>query len=169
MLRQWCGKWLPLNARRRQRHGQWQGAEKASSPNTAENGSETDPANSLLWDKPLESLASLNEVADQKDAVFLYLPAKGQSPDESVKKEIEAAAGKAQSQGTKMAFFVMDEGSVDYAQVTSQVPTPCVLALVNNTGNSIATTNITEANLLQSLVTASRPSGCSPGSCALPC
>lgn len=130
---------------------------------------QTDQANSSLWGKPLESLASLNDLAVQKDAVFLYLPAKGQRPDESVKKEIEAAAGKAQSQGTKMAFFVLDESSVDYAPVTSQVPAPCVLAMVNGTGNSVATTNITEGNLLQSLVAASRPSSCSPGGCALPC
>jgi hypothetical protein len=144
-------------------------AEKASPLNTAENASETDQVNSSLWGKPLESLASLNDLAVQKDAVFLYLPAKGQRPDEGVKKEIEAAAGKAQSQGTKMAFFVLDESSVDYAPVTSQVPAPCVLAMVNGTGNSVATTNITEGNLLQSLVAASRPSSCSPGGCALPC
>ena len=63
---------------------------------------QNDKANSSLWDKPLESLASLNEVAGGKDAVFLYLPARGQSPDENVKKEIEAAAGKAQLQGKKI-------------------------------------------------------------------
>lgn len=130
---------------------------------------QNDKANSSLWDKPLESLASLNEVAGGKDAVFLYLPARGQSPDENVKKEIEAAAGKAQLQGTKIAFFVLEEGSADYAQVTSQVPVPCVLAMVYGTGKSAATTNITEGNLLQSLVAASRPSGCSPGGCAVPC
>jgi hypothetical protein len=142
-------------------------AEKDSG--TGENASETDQANSSLWGKPLESLASLNDLAVQRDAVFLYLPAKGQSPDENVKKEIEAAAGKAQLQGTRMALFVLDEGSQDYAQVTSQVPAPCVLAMVNGTGNSAATTNITEGNLLQSLVAASRPSGCAPGGCAVPC
>jgi len=144
-------------------------AEKASPLNTAENASMMDLANLSLWGKPLESLASLNDLAVQKDAVFLYMPAKGQRPDESVKKEIEAAAGKAQLQGTRMALFVLDEGSQDYAQVTSQVPAPCVLAMVNGTGNSAATTNITEGNLLQSLVAASRPSGCSPGGCAMPC
>ena len=67
-------------------------AEKGSPPVTAGKANETNQANSSLWDKPLESLASLNDVAAQKDAVFLYLPAKGQRPDESVKKEIEAAA-----------------------------------------------------------------------------
>lgn len=144
-------------------------AEKASSPATNETATGTNRTNLSLWGKPLESLASLNDVAAQKDAVFLYLPAKGQKPDESVKKEIEAAAGKAQSQGKMMALFILDEGSEDYAQVISQVPTPCVLAMVNGTGNSVATTNISEVNLLQSLVAASRPSGCSPGGCALPC
>ncbi len=143
-------------------------AEKPSSPATTENATGTNQTNLSLWGKPLESLVSINDLAVQKDAVFLYLPAKGQSPDESVKKEIEAAAGKAQSQGIRMGFFVLDEGSADYAQVISQVPAPCVLAMVNGTGNSVATTNISEANLLQSLVAASRPSGCS-GPCAVPC
>lgn len=127
----------------------------------------TDKVNSSLWDKPLESIASLNEVATEKDAVFLYLPAKGQVPDEQVKKEIEAAAGKAQSQGTEMAFFVLDEGSQDYALVNSQVPVPCVLAMVYGTGKSAAITNITEANLMQSQVQASQTYSCAPGRCAI--
>ncbi len=144
-------------------------AEKASPAAKTENAKGTNQTNQSLWGKPLESLASLNEVAAQKDAVFLYLPAKDQGPDENVRKKIEAAAGKAQSQGTKMSFFVLDESSEDYAQVTSQVHAPCVLAIVKGRGNSVATTNISEVNLLQSLVTASRPPGCKPGGCAKPC
>jgi len=143
-------------------------AEKASPPITAENATGTNQMNLSLWGKPLESLASLNEVAAQKDAVFLYLPAKGQGPNENVKKEIEAAAGKAQSQGIKIAHFTLYDGSEDYAQVTSQVPAPCVLAMVKGRGTSAAT-NISETNLLQALVSASRPSGCRPGGCAGPC
>ena len=135
----------------------------AAKKDTAENTSEAN------WDKPLESLASVRELSAQKDAFFIYLPAKGQSLNETVKKEIEAAAEKAQSQGTRMAVFVLDEGSQDYAQLTSQVPIPCVLAAINETGRIAATTKISEADLLQSLVTASRPSGCAPGGCAVPC
>lgn len=125
--------------------------------------------NLSLWGKPLESLASLNDVAAQKDAFFIYLPANGQGPNENVKKEIEAAAGKAQSQGTEMGLFVLDEGSEDYAQVTSQVSAPCVLAIVKESGNSVTVTNISEVNLLKSLVTASRPSSCSSGGCGQSC
>ncbi len=144
-------------------------AEKAYPPTVAGKVNETNQTNSSLWEKPLQSLDSLNDVASQKDAVFLYLPVKGQAPDERAKKEIERAAGKAQSQGIKMALFTLDEGSRDYAQVTSQVPLPCVLALAKGVGRSVAATNISEANLLQALVSASRPSGCSPGGCAQPC
>jgi len=125
--------------------------------------------NLSLWGKPLASLASLNDVTAQKDAVFIYLPAKGQEPNENVKKEIEKAAGKAQSQGTKMGLFVLDEGSKDYANVTSRAPAPCVLVIVKGGGTSATVTNISEVNLLKSLVMASRPSSCSSGGCGQSC
>ncbi len=140
-----------------------------SPPVTAERANETNQVNSSLWGKPLESLASLNDVAAQKDAVFVYLPAKGKRLDEHAKKEIEAAAGKAQSQGIMMSLYTLAEGSKDYEQATSQVPAPAVLALVKGVGSSTGITNISEENLLQGLVAASRPSGgCSPGSSCSP-
>lgn len=136
---------------------------------TTENKGGNAQTNLSLWGKPLASLASLNDVAAQKDAFFIYLPANGQGPNENVKKEIEAAAGKAQSQGTEMGLFILDEGSEDYAQVTSQVSAPCVLTIVKEGGNSITVTNISEVNLLKSLVTASRPPSCSSGGCGQSC
>lgn len=139
-------------------------AEKASAPAIAGKANETNQAESSLWGKPLESLASLDDVAAQKDAVFVYLPIKDQGPDESIKKNIEAAAGKAQSRGTTMALYTLDDGSKDYALLANQTSTPCVLAMAKGSGMNIVSGNISEANLLQALVAASRPSGCSPGS-----
>ena len=141
-------------------------AAKEPAPSTAEKANETNQVYSSLWGKQLKSLASLNDVATQKDAVFVYLPAKGKGgPDELVKNEMEVAAGKAQSNGITMGLYTLDEGSTDYKQVTSQASAPCVLALVKGVGSSTAITNISEENLLQCLVAASRPSGsCSPGS-----
>ena len=120
---------------------------------------------SSLWSEPLKNLASLNEVAVQKDAVFLYLPEKGRGPDETVKLQIEKAAGKAQSGGTMMAFYTLDDGSHDYAQVTSQVPAPLVLAMVKGGGVKAVTGDISEGKLLQAMVEASRASGCGPSGC----
>ncbi|AKB68193.1 hypothetical protein [Methanosarcina mazei] len=136
---------------------------------TTDNRSVNAQTDLSLGGNPLASLASLNDVATQKDAFFIYLPANGQEPNEDVKKEIEAAAEKAQSQGTEMGLFILDEDSEDYAQVTSQVSAPCVLAIVKGSGNSVIVTNISEVNLLKSLVTASRPSSCSPGGCGQSC
>ena len=129
-----------------------------------------------LWGDPVASLASLNQVAANKDIAFVYLPVLGQGPDENIKNEIESAAGKAQSQGTSAAFFTLDEGSEDYGLLTSQVPAPFVLVLVNasnlsavpaniseENGMSVVSGNISEENLLYALVAASRASvGCCP-------
>ena len=129
------------------------------------------PTKSSSWGEPLRSLAALNEVAAQEDAVFVYVPKAGQGPEETVKQQIEQAAGKAQSGGTKMSFYTLDGASQDYAQVTNQVPAPCVLALVKGSGMSAVTSDISEEKLLQALVAASRPSGgcCPSGSGSASC
>jgi len=128
-----------------------------------------------LWSEPVASLASLNQVATQKD-VFLYLPLTDQGPDVKIKHEIESVASKAQSQGRSIAFFALDQGSEDYGQLTSQVPAPLVLVINNGcnlssvpsnitteTGMSVVSGDISEENLLYALVAASRPTaGCCP-------
>jgi hypothetical protein len=129
---------------------------------------QTNQAKSGLWGEPLTGLADLNKVAAQTQAVFIYLPKKGQEPIESVKQEIEKAAGKVQSGGKKMGCYTLDANSDDYVKVTSQIPSPCVLAMVKGGGGSAVSGEITEAKLLQAIVTASRPasSGCGPSGCA---
>ena len=136
-------------------------AEKAKTTQTSQ-------AKSGLWGGSLTGLADLNKVAAQTQAVFIYLPKKGQEPIESVKQEIEKAAGKVQSGGKKMGCYTLDANSDDYVKVTSQIPSPCVLAMVKGGGGSAVSGEITEAKLLQAIVTASRPasSGCGPSGCA---
>jgi hypothetical protein len=132
---------------------------------------EQNSTNLSLWGEPLASLDSLNKVASNTDTAFLYLPVAGLGPNENVKNEIESAAGKAQSQGTSVAFFMLDDGSEDYRLLTSQVPAPLVLVLVNGAnlslvpanisevkGMSFVSGNISEENLLYALVAASRAS-----------
>ncbi|MDQ1313607.1 hypothetical protein [Methanothrix sp.] len=143
----------------------------------AESDMGQNPSDLSLWSEPAASLASLNQVAAQKD-VFLYLPLTDQGPDDKIKDEIELAASKAQSQGRSIAFFALDQGSEDYGQLTSQVPAPFVLVINNGcnlssvpsnitteTGMSIVSGDISEENLLYALVAASRPTA---GCCSLP-
>ncbi|MGC8491355.1 MAG: hypothetical protein ACP5SH_06430 [Syntrophobacteraceae bacterium] len=110
------------------------------------------------WGEPLKNLASLNTIAAGKNAVFLYLPAKGRQPDQKVEQQIENAAKKAQSRGFKTAFYTLDSGSQDYSQLTGRTPAPCVLAMVKGGGMSPVTGDITQGKLLQAMVVASRAS-----------
>lgn len=125
--------------------------------------------NTISWGEPLKDMASLNQVAAETNAVYMYLFEKGQGADESVKRQIEQAGVKAQSGGMKMALYTLDAGSQDYAQITSQVPAPCVLAMVKGAGMTVVSGEITEGKLLQAIVAASRPSGCCPGSASSDC
>lgn len=132
-----------------------------SPANEAAKATEEEQKMSTLWGEPLDSLASLNKVAAEKDAVFVFLPTGNEESEETARKEIETAASKIMSRGTTMAAYILKKDTRDYAQVTSQVPAPCVLAMVKGRGMSVAN-KITEADLMQALVMASRPSSCGP-------
>lgn len=106
---------------------------------------ETNQTDSSLWGDPIESLADLSQEASQKDAIFLYLPIKDQGLDENnIEKEIQSAADKAESKGTMIAFFALDDSSEDYAQLISQVPAPFVLVMVKGCNLSAVPADISE-------------------------
>jgi hypothetical protein len=135
----------------------------------------TEPASDVpeptLWGKPLISLASLNQVAVDTDAVFIFLASEDKQQMQPVTGEIEAAARKIQSNGTRITAFTLEKSAPDYAQLAKQFPVPCVLAMVKGRGMSGVTDEINEAKLLQAFVTASRatssccPPGAGPSDC----
>jgi hypothetical protein len=130
----------------------------------------TEPADdakaSSLWRTELDSLASLNQVATDADAVFVFLTAKDQNDDQAMTGAIEAAAQKIQSKGTQVAAFKLKHSAPEYAQFAAQASVPSVLALVKGAGMDVVSGEINEARLMQAFVTASRPASacCPPGS-----
>ena len=118
-----------------------------------------------LWKADLDSLASLNEVAADSDAVFVLITAKDQLNDNTITKEIEAAAQKIMANGTKVSAFRLKESAPKYANLVKQVTVPSVLAMVKGLGMSAVSKDITETKLVQAFVAASRPSGCGPTGC----
>ena len=137
-----------------------------SSSNAAEKVVSETKSESALWGDPLRSLASINEVATDKDAVFVFLPGKDEAKAQTIRKNIDAAALKIKSSGKVLAAYTLDRGVEGYAQVTQQTPAPCVLAMVKGRGMAVARAPVTEEKLLQAFVAASRPStGCGPGGC----
>jgi hypothetical protein len=123
----------------------------------------SDDPESTFWGKPLDSLASLNKVATETDAVFILLAAEDQQDNHTITKEIEAAAKIIQSSGSRISAFTLKKNTADYAQLAKQLPAPCVLAMVKGRGTSTVSGDITESKLIQAFVMASRTtSGCCP-------
>jgi hypothetical protein len=119
-----------------------------------------------LWKAELDSMASLNKMATNTDAVFILLTAKGPQDDQTITKEIDAAAKKIQANGVRVSAFRLSQAAPEYAQLAKQVSVPCVLAMVKGGGMSAVSGEISEAKLVQAFVAASRPSSgcCPPGS-----
>ena len=118
-----------------------------------------------LWKSDLDSLASLNKVAADSDAVFVLITAKDQLNDKTITKEIEAAAQKIMANGTKVSAFRLKESAPEYANLVKQVSVPSVLAMVKGLGMSAVSGEITEDKLVQAFVAASRHGGsCCPPS-----
>ena len=143
--------------------------DKSDTPAVADATTEAEgpdqPASSL-WGEPLDSLASVNKVAADTDAVFILLAADDQESSQAAIKQIEAAAKTIQAGGTRISAFRLKQGAPNYASLTKQLSVPCVLAMVRGGGLSgVPADQITETKLVQAFVAASRPaSGCCPGS-----
>jgi hypothetical protein len=124
-----------------------------------------------IWKADLDSLASLNKLAADADAVFVLLAGKPPLSDLAIMKEIEAAAQKIMADKTKVSAFRLKESAPEFADIAKQSSVPCVLAMVKGLGMSVVSGDITETKLVQAFVAASRPSGgcCPPGAGASEC
>ena len=143
------------------------GSASAGAPATAEPATKATAKlqPTAVWGPTLSSLAVLNQVAGDTKAVFVLVPAKGGKQTSAIEARVEAAAKQARSRGTAVTAFRLSSDAKDYAEVTKQVPAPCVLTMVKGAGSAPVTGEITEAKLLAALVKASRPSSCGPSGC----
>ncbi|MHC4430943.1 MAG: hypothetical protein ACYTBS_03805 [Planctomycetota bacterium] len=122
-----------------------------------------DAAELALWGPELDSLAALDKVATDVDAVFILICARDQQENQTVIGEIEAATEKVRSRGHRASAFRLKDDTVEYRDLVEQFSEPTVLAMVKGLGYSAVSEEITEANLLEAFVVASRaPSACCP-------
>ena len=114
--------------------------------------------------REINSLAELNALAADTDALFLFIPGKnpGDAPIPSA--QIQSASQTIEKQsGIKVGTFTLNAGSLDYQQVVSQIAAPSVLAMVKGRGMNAVSGEITEAKLVQAFVGASSAGGgCGP-------
>ena len=97
--------------------------------------------------------------------VFILICAQDQQDTQTMIGEIEAAIKKIRSRGNMASAFRLKNNAVDYENIAEQFSVPTVLAMVKGLGFSAVSEQITEANLLEAFVTASRPQAacCPPG------
>ena len=111
----------------------------------------------------LDSLASLNKVAVDRDAVFVFIPAKG---NDIVSKEtidaIASAEQKIESGGVSIGLYTLQSGSLEYANLSAQLALPGMLIMSKGRGMGVVSGEITEAKILQAYVASSRAGGCCP-------
>jgi len=110
------------------------------------------------------SLASLNKLAINQDAVFLFIPA---NDNEIVKKEIldaiASAEQKIKSSGVKIGLYTLQSSpSTEYANLAKQLTLPGILVMSKGKGMGTVAGEITEEKLLQAYVASSRAGGCCP-------
>ncbi|MBN2593091.1 MAG: hypothetical protein JXA81_06265 [Sedimentisphaerales bacterium] len=114
----------------------------------------------------LDSLASLNKVAVNQDAVFVFIPAKG---NDTVNKQtadaIASAEKRIKSAGVSLGLYTLQSGSPEYANIAAQLPLPGMLVLSKGRGMGALSGEITETKLLQAYVASSQAGGCGPSGC----
>ena len=127
-----------------------------------------EPAVNLVEDKKtagefIDSLASLNKIAINQDAVFVFIPAKG---NDIVSKEIidaiASAEQKIKSSGVSLGLYTLQSSSPEYANIAAQLPPPGILVMSKGRGMGAVSGEITETKLLQAYVASSRAGGCCP-------
>jgi hypothetical protein len=121
----------------------------------------------------IDSLSSLNTLAANQDAVFVFVPANG---NETISKEIlnviASAEQKIKSSGVKIGLYTLQFSmSKEYASIASQLTLPGMLVMSKGKGMGTVSGEITEEKLLQAYVASSRAGGCCPsgGSSAAGC
>lgn len=133
---------------------------------TGEEAEVTTTQETGLVGRPLVSLAALNEVAANQDAVFVFIPAKG---NEAVGKEatdaISSALQRIQSTGARIGLYTLQSDSPEYASIAAQLQTPGMLVMSKGRGMGGVSGGITETKILQAYVASSRVSGCGPAGC----
>lgn len=115
--------------------------------------------------RSIASLTELNTVAAANDAVFVYIPGKDGTSDDSSAAAMKSAASRIGAQGYKIALFTLEAGSRDHEQFAAQMSVPGVLAVVKGRGMSTVSGEITETKLIQGFVAASNVANCGPGGC----
>jgi len=139
---------------------------KDASPGTASSAGHPktdDEAVVTVAGREIASLADLNKLAVDTDAVFMYLPGKdADSLQEAPTSQLEAAVKTIKTQGVTVEIFTLKTDAPEYTQLASQMTVPGVIAMAKGRGMVLVKGDITENSLIQGFVAASSAGACGP-------
>ena len=114
----------------------------------------------------LDSLATLNKVAVDKDAVFVFIPAKESGiVSKEITDAIASAEQKIKSKGVNIGLYTLQSSSPEYANIAAQLTLPGMLVMSKGRSVGAVSGGITEEKILQAYVASSRAGGCGPSGC----
>ncbi len=140
-------------------------AESAAAPAPSGDRAATASEETPIWGPTLNSVAELNELAVDEDAVLVLVPAADGRQGEGVKAEIEAATETARSRGLVTTAYTLSPDAPEYSMVTRDVSPPCVLAMMKGAGAIPVSGEITQAKIWDALTAAAQSGGCGAGGC----
>lgn len=124
---------------------------------------------SALCGSPLPSVAALDKVAADREAVFILLPADNTETDRKASREVQAAISTLTSKGKQVAAFTVEKANPDHGRLLqrfSMGALPAVVVAGRGCGSTAVSGEISEDKLLQAFLAATTPSSCGPSGCA---
>jgi hypothetical protein len=114
----------------------------------------------------LDSLAALDKLAIDQDAVFVFIPASGpQIISKQTTDAIASAVQRIESSGAKLGLYTLQPGSPEYTNIAAQLSVPGMLVMSKGCGTGAVSGEITETKILQAYIASSRAGGCGPSGC----
>ena len=109
----------------------------------------------------LESLAALNKVAMDKDAVFVVIPAKDEEKVSRATANVVNESQKAiEAQGIKVGVYTLSSSSPEYANLAARVTIPGLLVMSKGKSAAGVKGDLTKDKIIQAFVASSSASSC---------
>jgi len=114
----------------------------------------------------IDSLAALNKVAMNQDAVFIFVPAKNTDiVSKTTFDAITSAEKIIEAKGAKLGLYTLQSNAPEYENIAAQISPPGMLVMSKGKGVGTVSGGITEEKILQAYVASSQAGGCGPSGC----
>ncbi len=113
--------------------------------------------------KPLGSFAELDAVTNEMNAIFVFVPAKGEAPTAAALAAIDGAKKKLEARfEIKIGLYTLTRGSRDYGELAAQAAGPGVVTIVKSGMRRLVSGELTEEKVVNGFMTAMGAGECCP-------